>query len=151
MTVELRDFREILRARKLKATRARRLVFQEIVSSSDIHPNASEIHQRLTGRGEKVSLASVYRTLGLLVKSGLVSQVDLGEDHSHYESEGAKAGHGHLICLSCGAVEEFSDAPIHRRIVRIGDGRGFELDRFSIQAFGYCGRCRAKKPRLRSR
>jgi Fur family ferric uptake transcriptional regulator len=150
MKIDLRDFREFLRARKLKTTKARRLVFQEIISSSNVHPNASEIHQRLTRRGEKVSLASVYRTLGLLVKSGLVSQVDLGEDHSHYESEGAKAGHGHLICLSCGAVKEFSDPRIPRMIGRIGEGRGFELDRFSIQAFGYCGRCGGKRSRGRA-
>jgi len=149
MKAEWSEVRDVLRSRKLKATRARRLVFQEIVSSSDIHPNAAEIHDRLTARGEKVSLASVYRTLGLLVRSGLVSQVDLGEDHSHYESEGAKAGHGHLICLSCGAVEEFSDAAIHRRIGKIGDGRRFGVERFSIQAFGYCRRCRSKKARGR--
>jgi Fur family ferric uptake transcriptional regulator len=142
MTAELGDLREYLHARKLKATRTRRLIFQEIIASSDAHPNASEIHQRLTRRGEKVSLASVYRTLSLLVKSGLVSQVDLGEDHSHYESEGPKAGHGHLICLSCGSVTEFSDPNIHRRISRIGKDRAFALDKFSIQVFGYCGKCR---------
>lgn len=142
MMAELEDLREYLHARKLKATRTRRLIFQEIITSSDGHPNASEIHERLTRKGEKVSLASVYRTLALLVKSGLVSQVDLGEDHSHYEPEGAKAGHGHLICLSCGAVTEFSDTQIHRLIGRIGKDHAFELDKFSIQVFGYCGKCR---------
>ena len=142
MTAELGDLREYLHARKLKATRTRRLIFQEIIASPGAHPNASEIHQRLTRRGEKVSLASVYRTLSLLVKSGLVSQVDLGEDHSHYEPEGPKAGHGHLICLSCGSVMEFSDPNIHRRIGSIGKDHAFALDKFSIQVFGYCGKCR---------
>jgi len=142
MTAELGDLREFLHARKLKATRTRRLIFQEIIASSDAHPNASEIHQRLTRKGERVSLASVYRTLSLFVKSGLVSQVDLGEDHSHYEPGGPKAGHGHLICLSCGSVTEFSDPKIHRLIGRIGRDRDFGLDKFSIQAFGYCGKCR---------
>jgi len=141
MMAELEDLREYLHARKLKATRTRRLIFQEIITSSDGHPNASEIHERLTRKGEKVSLASVYRTLALLVKSGLVSQVDLGEDHSHYEPEGAKAGHGHLICLSCGAVTEFSDTQIHRLIGRIGKDHAFKLDKFSIQVFGYCRKC----------
>jgi Fur family ferric uptake transcriptional regulator len=145
VTVVKADIPRILRARKLKATRARRLVFEEIVSSSEIHPNAAEIHQRLTRRGEKVSLASVYRTLGLLVRSGLVSQVDLGEDHSHYESEGAKAGHGHLVCRACGAVLEFSDSKIPRLIGRVGEDHGFAVDRFSIQAFGYCRKCAGKK------
>jgi Fur family ferric uptake transcriptional regulator len=141
MTAEFRDLREYLHAHKLKATRTRRLIFQEIVTSSDGHPNASEIHDRLTRKGEKVSLASVYRTLALLVKSGLVSQIDLGEDHSHYEPEGAKSGHGHLICLSCGAVMEFSDPKIPRLIGRIAKGHSFELDKFSIQVFGYCPKC----------
>jgi Fur family transcriptional regulator, ferric uptake regulator len=139
------DVLGILRGRGLKATRARRLVFEEIVASSDVHPNAAEIHQRLTRRGERVSLASVYRTLGLLVRNGLVSQVDLGEDHSHYEPGGARAGHGHLICLGCGAVLEFSDPKIRRLIGRVGESRGFAVDRFSVQAFGICGACAAKK------
>jgi len=139
---ELGKLKTRLRARKLKTTRTRQLIFAEIVASRHVHPNAGDIQRRLRAKGHRVSLATIYRTLRLLVESGLVSQVDLGEDHSHYEAEGPKAGHGHLICLSCGIVMEFTDGGIHKTIGAIGASRGFALDKSSIQVFGYCRKCR---------
>ena len=142
MNPNIEDFRAVLRARNLKATRTRQVIFAELVARKNIHPNAYEIFKRLEKRGRKISLATVYRTLRLLVASGLIRQVDLGEDHSHYEPEGPKTGHGHLICLSCGTVKEFADGTIERTIGKIGKGQGFEIDKFSIQAFGFCRKCR---------
>lgn len=142
MNQDIEDLKAVLRARKLKATRTRQLIFAELVATKNIHPNASEIFKRLARSGRKISLATVYRTLRLLVESGLVRQVDLGEDHSHYEPERPKTGHGHLICLSCGIVREFADDTIQRTIGKIGKGKGFKLDKFSIQVFGYCQKCR---------
>ena len=142
MKKEINELKSRLRARKLKATRTRQLIFAEIVATKDIHPNASEIFRRVKTKGHQISLATIYRTLRLLVESGLVSQVDLGEDHSHYEREGRKTGHGHLICLSCGTVKEFSDVGIQKTIGKIGKGKGFQLDKFSIQVFGYCHKCK---------
>jgi Fur family ferric uptake transcriptional regulator len=144
VTKAFEDLRAHLHARRLKMTKTRQLIFSEVVSTRDIHPNAHEIYGRLVKKGHRISLATVYRTLGLLVKSGLVSQVDLGEDHSHYEPEGPKTGHGHLICLSCGAVREFADDKFQRTIGKIGKANAFELDKFSIQVFGHCRKCKRK-------
>lgn len=142
--MELKRFKEFLNSQKLKFTRTRRLVFEEIISDTDVHPNAYEIHRRLKRRGERISLATVYRTLNLLVKSGLVSEVDFGEDHSHYEPEIDRASHGHLVCLSCGAVKEFSHEKIRAIISKIGKESRFKTDKFSIQVFGYCKNCRKR-------
>jgi Fur family ferric uptake transcriptional regulator len=142
MKKEFQELCDYLRAHKLRVTRTRQLIFQEIVSSPEFHPNVYEIYQRLKKKRSKVSLATVYRTLGLLVRSGMVSQIDLGEDHSHYEPKGPKAGHGHLICLSCGKVTEFSDDNIRMTIGKVGKENAFELDKFSIQVFGYCAGCK---------
>lgn len=142
MNQDIEGLKAVLRARKLKATRTRQLIFAELVATKSVHPNAYEIFKRLARSGHKISLATVYRTLRLLVESGLVRQVDLGEDHSHYEPESPKTGHGHLICLSCGTVREFADDTILKTIEKIGKGKGFELDKFSIQVFGYCHKCR---------
>lgn len=142
--MKLNVFRNYLRSHKLKFTRARRLVFEEIVSSTEVHPNAYEIHRKLKSKGHIVSLATIYRTLNLLVRSGLVSEIDLGEKHSHYEPEILKAGHGHLVCLSCGQVKEFSHENIKKTISRIGKKNQFKTDKFSIQVFGYCEDCQKK-------
>ncbi|MFZ2055297.1 MAG: Fur family transcriptional regulator [Candidatus Aminicenantales bacterium] len=140
-------FEAYLREHGLKMTRARELVFREILSSPGVHPNAEEIHRRLRAKKKPVGLATIYRTLNLLVRSGLVTAIDLGESHSHFEPDWNRISHGHLICLSCGRVQEFSHAEIQAAINRIGEEKGYLLDKFSIQVFGYCKDCTANRRR----
>jgi Fur family ferric uptake transcriptional regulator len=142
--MELKAFKEYLKSQRLKFTRTRRLIYEEIFSDKTIHPNAYDIHRRLKSKGEKVSLATIYRTLKLLVKSGLVSEIDFGESHSHYEPEISRVAHGHLVCLSCGGVQEFSDEKIQAILKKIGKESHFKTDKFSIQVFGYCQNCQKK-------
>ena len=80
-----------LRSRRLKLTKTRLAVFRELIAFPDAHANAYDIHERLRKKGFRVSLATIYRTLRLLVNTGLVSQIDFGENHSHYEPETAPA------------------------------------------------------------
>ncbi len=142
--MELEAFKEHLKSQRLKFTRTRRLIYEEIFSDKTIHPNAYDIHRRLKSKGEKVSLATIYRTLKLLVKSGLVSEIDFGENHCHYEPEISRAAHGHLVCLSCGQVQEFSNEKIQSILKKIGKESHFKTDKFSIQVFGYCRNCQKK-------
>jgi len=126
-------------------TRARELVFREILSAPGVHPNADDIRRRLQSKKKDVGLATIYRTLNLLVRSGLVTAVDLGEGHSHFEPEWKETAHGHLICLSCGRVQEFAQAGIQDAVKRIGEEKGYRLDKFSLQVFGYCRACEPKR------
>jgi len=142
---EFARFQGYLRSRGLKMTRARELVFREILSAPGVHPNADEICRRLQAKKKDVGLATIYRTLNLLVRSGLVSAVDLGEGHSHFEPEWQETAHGHLICLSCGRVQEFAQAGIQEAIRRIGEEEGYRLDKFSLQVFGFCRECGTKR------
>ena len=145
MNAEFARFQGYLRSRGLKMTRARELIFREILSAPGIHPNADEIRRRLRAKKSTIGLATIYRTLNLLVRSGLVTAVDLGEGHSHFEPEGSETAHGHLICLSCGRVREFAQAGIQEAIRGIGQMEGYRLDKFSLQVFGFCRDCEAKR------
>ena len=145
MSEEFIRFQGYLRSRGLKMTRARELVFREILSAPGVHPNADEIRRRLRAKKKDIGLATIYRTLNLLVRSGLVTAVDLGEGHSHYEPEWNETAHGHLICLACGRVQEFAQAGIQEAIHRIGEEKGYRLDKFSLQVFGFCRDCEAKR------
>ena len=138
-------FEAYLREHGLKMTRAREQVFREILSSPGVHPNAEDIHRRLRAKNKPVGLATIYRTLNLLVRSGLVTAIDLGESHSHFEPDWNRISHGHLICLSCGRVQEFSHAEIQAAINKVGEEKGYLLDKFSIQVFGYCKDCTANR------
>ena len=145
MNKEFTRFQVYLRSHGLKLTRARELVFREILSAPGIHPNADEIRRRLRAKKKEIGLATIYRTLSLLVRSGLVTAVDLGEGHSHFEPEWSETAHGHLICLSCGRVQEFAQAGIQDAIHRIGEEKGYRLDKFSLQVFGFCRDCETKR------
>ncbi len=145
MNEEFGRFQGYLRSRGLKMTRTRQLVFREILSAPGIHPNADKIRRRLRAKKKEVGLATIYRTLNLLVQSGLVTTLDLGESHSHYEPEGSETAHGHLICLACGRVQEFAQTGIQEAIQRIGQEEGYRLDKFSLQVFGFCRECDAKR------
>lgn len=142
MNAELARLEKVLRSRRLRVTRTRRTIFAEILASSDSHLDAREIHDRLRRKGRNVSLATIYRTLQILVRSGLLSREDLGESHSHYEPKTRAAGHGHLICSSCGRVFEFADEGIRKAIAAVGAAEDFRLEKYSLQIFGYCRRCR---------
>ena len=145
MNKEFIRFQGYLRSRGLKMTRTRELVFKEILSAPGVHPNADEIRRRLRAKKKEIGLATIYRTLNLLVRSGLVTAVDLGEGHSHFEPEWNEAAHGHLICLSCGRVQEFAQAGIRDAINRIGEEKGYRLDKFALQVFGFCRDCEARR------
>jgi Fur family ferric uptake transcriptional regulator len=140
----IKSFQEYLRANRFKFTPTRRLIFEEIFQAQEVHLNAYEIHKSLRKKGRKVSLATIYRTLNLLVQTYLVSEIDLGEAHAHYEPDVHKRGHGHLVCLSCGRVREFSHQKIQGIIAKIGNDNNYQTDKFSIQVFGYCNACQKK-------
>jgi len=142
-SLDVDRFEEFLRANGLKATANRRLVFREIMASPSAHLNADEILVRLRKKGKQVSLATIYRTLILLVRSGMVRRIDLGEDHGHYEREEPRAGHGHLICLSCGRILEFADDDVRAALAKIGREHAFRPDKVSLQIFGTCAHCRS--------
>ena len=86
----------------------------------------------------KISRATVYRTLELLVKSGMVRRVHLGEDHYHYEHVRGDSHHDHLICTTCGGVIEFHDEELEQRQREICERRKFTPTFHNLQILGVC-------------
>ena len=117
-------FRRYLRDHRLPVTRQRDLVAQIVFLSED-HPSVDAIIRRLRERNEAVGTATVYRTLEVLVESGLVRAHDFGEGFKRYEPMSVQAHHEHLICERCGNVVEFQNErlermlPSHRRRARL--------------------------------
>ena len=102
---ELQIFRKYLERRGLKLTAERRELFDEIFSKHE-HVEADELLVRLRAKHKKISRATIYRTLDLLVDSGIVGRVRIGESGYRYERLRAGEHHDHLICNECGRVIE---------------------------------------------
>lgn len=137
-------FRRYLRDHRQPVTRQRDLVAR-IVFLSDDHPSVDAIRRALKERGEHVGTATVYRTLEVLVESGLVRAHDFGEGFKRYEPMPAQAHHEHLICERCGRVVEFQNEPLERMLPIIADEHGFQPLRHRVEVYGVCRDCRQRE------
>jgi Fur family ferric uptake transcriptional regulator len=86
-------------------------------------------------------MCSVYRTLPLLVKAGLIKEVIYGERHQHYEHIHNERDHDHLVCLKCGKIFEFEDDFLRELERKICEKRGFLPQKVLVEIFGYCKKC----------
>lgn len=138
---EVGRFQGFLEQQNLKLTNERRALVREIFAQH-YHFEADELLVRMREKRLKISRATVYRTLELLVRSGMVRRVHLGEDHYHYERVTENSHHDHLICITCGGVIEFHDPELEERQRRICARRGFTPTYHNLQILGVCIRCR---------
>ena len=104
--------RRALNATGLRLTNQRALIL-EIIRHEHGHLDADEVYRRAREKQSRLSLSTVYRTLQLLKKLGLVEELHFDEAHHHYEVK-PSSEHHHLICLGCGRVTEFR-YPLARR------------------------------------
>ena len=127
--VLLDRFHRYLRDHRQPVTRQRDLV-AEAVFHSDDHLS--------------VDLATIYRTLDVLVRSGLVRAHDFGQGFKRYEPMPAQAHHEHLICVRCGRVDEFSNERLERMLPIIADEHSFQHQRHRVEIYGVCRDCQRK-------
>lgn len=135
-------FTSWLRDRGLPVT-AQRIAVAEVLFETDRHLSAEEIAAELNGRGSKVGTATVYRTLDVLLESGLVVERDFGEGFRRFESARDVPQHEHVICTGCGRVEEFRDDRIERIAGELAESRGFTRERHRLVIYGRCRSCSA--------
>jgi len=91
---------------------------------------------------KRVSKATIYRTLALLVNSGLLREVIFGEKHAHYEHVYGHEHHEHLVCLGCGKIIEFTDARIEEFQKDVCIENKFKAESHKFQIMGYCEDCK---------
>ena len=130
-------FRSFIKAEGLRCTSERIDVLREIYRS-DTHLDADGIYVRLREKGTGISRATVYHTLDLLFRLNLVTRIDLGHHHTHYEKALGVANHLHIVCQRCGKVEEAASSKLADMVEKLCTDRGFALGSFSLQVFGEC-------------
>lgn len=134
-------FRAFLRDHNLPAT-AQRLAIADVVLETDRHLSAEEVATELRARGASAGTATVYRTLEVLVRSGLVVERDFGEGFKRYEASRGVPHHEHLLCTVCGRVTEFRDERLERMTTLLAEAHDFSRQRHRLVIYGLCGDCR---------
>jgi Fur family ferric uptake transcriptional regulator len=107
-------------------------VFQRAAQAGGLrHLSAEDVYKALIAESLDVGLATVYRVLQQFEQAGLLSRRAVFE-----LNEGSH--HDHLVCLTCGRVEEFVDAEIEARQHKIAAERGFKLQEHALALYGEC-------------
>lgn len=125
-----------LQENNLNTTQQRELIVDQFLRCRD-HVSVDELLARVRKRNRKVGYATVYRTLKLLVDSGLAIQRQFGDGQARYEVEGDH--HDHLICSKCGLILEFEDQEIETLQEKIAERLGgFKVIRHRHELYGLC-------------
>jgi Fur family ferric uptake transcriptional regulator len=129
---------EVLRARGLRLTAQRQLVLEAVYALG--HATPDQVHDAVSRTVAGVNITTVYRTLELLEKVGLVTHTHLSHGSPTYHAV-SEDQHVHLVCRVCGGVDEVSPSMLQELVESLERNRGFLVDVGHVALFGMCGRC----------
>ena len=133
-------FKEHLRKSGLKFTPERRAVLEEVFSIHE-HFDVERLFAGFRRKKKNISRATIYRTLPLLMESGLVKGAVLSGDRVLYEHVFGHNHHDHLICLKCGKAIEFVNESIENLQKKVCKKYGFKPVEHKLEIQGYCKKC----------
>lgn len=133
-----------LKSTGLKATLPRLKILDVFQKSTQRHLTAEDVFRVLLEDRTDIGLATVYRVLTQFEQAGILSRSHFESGKAVYEiNEGHH--HDHLICTSCGRVEEFYDAEIEKRQQIVAKAKGWILQDHAMSLYGLCADCAAKR------
>lgn len=101
-------------------------IFQNLPEGE--HLSAEDLHARLHSQGENISLSTIYRTVKLMARMGILRELELTEDHKHYElNQPRPHHHHHLVCVKTNRVIEFKSDHILTISQKVADKHGFKV------------------------
>ena len=126
-----------LKSSGLKATLPRIKILEVFQRTSQRHMTAEDVFKALLMDGADIGLATVYRVLMQFEQAGLLSRSHFESGKSVFElNEGQH--HDHLVCLTCGRVEEFYDPEIEQRQRAVALAHGFDLQDHALSLYAVC-------------
>jgi Fur family ferric uptake transcriptional regulator len=128
-----------MQQKRLRSTEQRRTIVGTFLSSAD-HVTIEELVTRVKEREPRVSYATVYRTLRLLVECGVAEERHFDRT-ARFEVADEHAHHDHLICTTCGSITEFAEPRIEALQTAVAARFKFRLESHKLEMYGVCERC----------
>ena len=133
-------FTGFLHRKDLRATPERMIIAREIFLT-DTHFNAEDLYIHLHNKNHKISRATIYRTLELLVNSGLIRRTVFDHHTTSFEKYLDKKDHGHFICTQCGKIIEFFDQRLELIHQALEKKYTVTINNHTHQIYGKCKDC----------
>lgn len=141
------NFKEHLKEKGYKLTSQRQAVLDIILEHNGQHLSTEEIYDLVKINHPEIGLATVYRTLILMDRLGLIYKLDLDDGCSRYELNKINEDHKHhhLICTKCGSVSEVQDDLLEALEEQILKKNNFIVKDHRVKFYGLCGKCSGGK------
>ena len=137
-------FKERLKRQGFKST-AQRDDIARVFFEARRHISVEELYREVKRINPRIGYATVYRTMKLLKDHGLASESHFHDGEARYESALGARHHDHLICESCGKIDEFSEAKIEAMQSEVARRFGFQISGHKLELYGLCRSCQKKK------
>ena len=132
---------EYISENNLKITKQRRTVLKIFLEWKN-HISIEELYNTVLKTDPKIGLATVYRTLALLTKSGLALEMDFGDGQKRYENSYRSDHHDHMVCTECGKILEFNHPLIEKYQEEVALQKNFKITSHKLDLFGLCQDCK---------
>lgn len=138
-------FVRYLRAHREKFTKPRQAILRSVLEM-DEHFEAERLLAHLRQAGHRVAKATLYRTLPLLVRCGILKEIQFGTPQAHFELIFGLDPHDHMVCRRCGRIIEFRNEQVQALRQTLAEAHEFYALAHRFQISGLCGDCVKRCP-----
>ncbi|PLV60151.1 Fur family transcriptional regulator [Thermotoga sp. KOL6] len=142
------ELRNELKKRKYRITAQREMILKIFLESRGKHLGVEEVYRELLNRNVRISKATVYRAVELLVELGFLRKLNFGEGLYRYElvDRTSRESHQHVICQKCGKIMEIQSDQVEKIVSEISEKTGYIINWHDLKFYGICPECqRAEK------
>lgn len=140
--------KDLLREKGLKVTSQRLMVLNILSAHGDEHLTVEEIYDLAKEESPEIGLATIYRTVQVLLELHVIEKVTFDDGFARYELNGEETGsghrHHHAICTQCGKVYSLETDLLDTLEKLVFESLGFEVTDHEVKLYGLCSACRRK-------
>ena len=140
--------KDLLREKGLKVTSQRLMVLNILSAHGDEHLTVEEIYDLAKEESPEIGLATIYRTVQVLLELHVIEKVTFDDGFARYELNGEETGsghrHHHAICTQCGEVYSLETDLLDTLEKQVFESLGFEVTDHEVKLYGLCSACRRK-------
>jgi len=144
------DAGELLRQKGLRVTPQREAIY-ELLASSKAHPTAEWVYREVKNIYPSISFNTVYKTVQIFEAAGLLQRFNTGANIYRYDAN--VKPHPHVICLSCGRVDDMEEFPnqLEELLKKAALSSPYEIKFVNLHFYGYCPQCSGGNSKINSK